>query len=487
VAKWAIYNLTYPGDAAQGTRAAGYVSRYHEQRWQNWALALQDAERRLDIRQDDYELRQDLYQEQREMILDEIQRIATAQQDYLDGVTTAQQAVDRRNVAARNSNTRFNVGVENRQRAADASAASSAGAAAPSGPELVSPGTDVEAIAAGVANQLRQGLPTDTGAFDVVNAMRSGVGAVNTEAAAGAEMPNARQMASARFMMHENLINTYAQKNGISYDDAEVAVKAQIAQLPQTDPLRRSYTADLQLLTTPTDDTAAAPAAESPQLQRAGVMFEARPEVDPDRLALYDARKAELQAELDLLQVPTPPEEASLIEEARAAYRGAFPVPGRRRRPSGLERMTAAARARGIPVEEARAQALAAVRERMAADAAPAPAPEVKEKRARTPREEDRYQRLRMGMRGMELSQDAAAMATRDENPDLAIVRELYSNANPDKINIFALQNEIKNAQLDAGAQDMALEYLSALHAKDKTETLLSAPEKVTDAEPAPQ
>ena len=500
MAKWSVYNLTYPGDATQGSRAAGYVGRYQQQRWENWALALKDAERRLDIRADDYELRQELYQDQREMLLDEIGRIADARQDYIDGVSTAQQAVDRRNVAARNSNTRFNTGVENRQRAADASAAASGtgGGGGASGPELVSAGTDIDAIAARAALRARQDLSDagDIGANDIVDAMAQGYQSINDTSLTSVEMPNASQMASARLGLVDNLIGVYAQSSGQSLEDASFAVKNNLLQRamnPDDNPEIAAFQARFEndrALLTPQEDSGSATPEEAPQFQRAGVLLEQRPTVDDERVAAYDARKAELQAALDLLEVPTTPEleAGSLIEEARAAYRGAFPVPSRRRPASGLERMAAAARARGVPVDQARADALAAVRARMAAPAQPekqqptpvgagaAPAQPEKQQRPRTPKEEDQYQRLRLGMRGVELARDQQAMQSLDENEDLAIVRQLYDAADNKKVSIIQMQNELKDA-VDSGAQDMALQCLSALHAKDKQDTLLSAPD----------
>ena len=98
-----VYSAAAPGRLPDTSRSKGYTSRYMENRWKSWELALKEAELNLKLDASDYKARVKLYSDSMKAQQDALADARKQLADYQEGIIDENRLRERRNSAAENS------------------------------------------------------------------------------------------------------------------------------------------------------------------------------------------------------------------------------------------------------------------------------------------------------------------------------------------------------------------------------------------------
>lgn len=495
-----VYSAAAPGRLPEASRAKGYTSRYMENRWNAWELALKEAESSIKLDITDYKARVDLYKNMRKVQLDALDEATQALEDYKQGIIDENQLRERNFIAAQNAANRA------------AATTYSSGTTVTRDEDEEAPQTvfnnarvrnryesELNPNATSVADQVIAGLQgSDPGAV-----IQSALAQYESRAMAGTGLSQTDKDLARAKVVEGALAHLGAQ--GIDSDalrDDLFAGEVPGVTPQQTAQVAGSYVAANQVgggdpLDADTGDGGARSSSTARQTfrDRPAVVRAGEVELDPEQVAELEGRITKLKANLDALDVPEL-EQRSIIQTAQDTYLEQFgpdrPSPTIRTR---LERRearpsTSDLRSTQPTVDRADLRTVDPDKLRKALESRgfiqPLPAQSVAQSDStRVDAQPTLTQRNNEAMRkamsaGVTLAKSPQAMLMFKERGSMQPVVQLW-NQSGDEARASELVEQVREAYTDAEEATQAITLLYALQAERRLGTML-LPE--TDTEP---
>ena len=490
-----VYSSAAPGRLPEASRAKGYTSRYMENRWNAWELALKEAEASIKLDITDYKARVDLYKNMRKVQLDALDEATQALEDYKQGIIDENQLRERNFVSAQNA--------ANRAAATTYSSSSSVSRDEDEeAPETVFNNarvrnryeSELNPNAKAVADQVIAGLQgADPGAV-----IQSALAQYESRAAAGQglsqtdkDLARAKVIEGALAHLGAQGIDSDALRNDLFAGEVPGVTPQQTAQIAG------SYVAANQVgggddLDADTGDGGARSSSTARQTfrDRPAVVRAGEVELDPEQVAELEGRIAKLKANLDALDVPEL-EQRSIIQTAQDTYIEQFgmerPSPTLRTRLKEREARpsTSDLRSTQPAVDRADLRTVDPDKLRKALESRgfiqPIPAQSVAQSDSSPTLTQRNNNAMREAMAaGVTLAKSPQAMLMFKERGSMQPVVQLW-NQSGDEARASELVAQVRQAYPDVEEAKQAVTLLYALQAERRLGTML-LPE--TDAEP---
>jgi hypothetical protein len=427
-----VYSINAPGSSPPASRAKSYTGRYSAQRWENWSLALKQAEMEMKLDEADTAARQKLALQMHRAKADALKQARKDLAEYRAGIIDENQLRERFNVSERNdaraaATTTFT----------NSTSTSTGTAGDADAPVHVFNNAGVRnkaframnAESTALANQIVAGITIDPANADA--SVREALRQYETTVAPSDSLTT-DQKALARFAMLEGLVDKIAasQPGAVTPDmvrsalftstdptlsRAAVGAYTTANEVGEGDPITPASSS--QTGTSGTRITQGATARTPYRAEEVGAAQE-----DPDVVQQMENAISRLAQDLATLEIPLA-ERKSLIEEARNVYRREFGLDRRlpdvagdsfASRPSAVGEVKQPA-ARITPKPEVRA---ALERGGFLTPVAPAQPTPITFTRPSGARE------LAPTLEGIRLFMDGASSPASSSSPDLAAVEE---------------------------------------------------------------
>ena len=497
-----VYSAAAPGRLPEVSRAKGYTSRYMENRWNAWELALKEAEASIKLDITDYKARVDLYKNMRKVQLDALDEATQALEDYKQGVIDENQLRERNFISAQNAANRVAAGTYSssssvtRDEDEDAPVTVFNSARVRSRYE-----SELNPNATAVADQVIAGLEGDdpgaviqTALAQYESAAMAGTGLSQTDK----DLARAKVVEGALAHLGAQGMDSDALRNDLFAGEVPGVTPQQTAQIAG------SYVAANQVGGGDDLDDATATAAGAGRVsttarqtvrRRPAVVKAAEVELDPERLAELEGRIAKLKSNLDALEVPEL-EQRPIIQTAQDTYIEQFgmdrPSPTLRTRLKEREARPSTADLRPTPrrVDPTDLRTVDPENLRAALEARgfiqPLPAQSLAQTdptrvAAGPTLTQQNNEELRQAMSaGVTLAKSPQSMLMFKERENLQPVVQLW-NQSGDDARASELVGQVRQAYPDAEEAKQAITLLYALQAERRLGTML-LPE--TDTEP---
>ncbi len=494
-----VYSSAAPGRLPEASRAKGYTSRYMENRWNAWELALKEAEASIKLDITDYKARVDLYKNMRKVQLDALDEATQALEDYKQGIIDENQLRERNFVSAQNA--------ANRAAATTYSSSSSVSRDEDEeAPETVFNNarvrnryeSELNPNAKSVADQVIAGLQgSDPGAV-----IQGALAQYESEAMAGTglsqtdkDLARAKVVEGALAHLGAQGIDSDALRNDLFAGEVPGVTPQQTAQIAG------SYVAANQVgggddldADTGAGSGRSSSTARQTFRERPGVVKAPEVELDPEQVAELEGRIAKLKKNLDALEVPEL-EQRSIIQTAQDTYIEQFgmdrPSPTLRTRLKEREARPSTSDLRATPrrVDPTDLRTVDPDKLRKALESRgfiqPLPAQSVAQSDATPTLTQRNNEAMREAqMAGVTLAKSPQAMLMFKERGSMQPVVQLW-NQSGDEARASELVAQVRQAYPDVEEAKQAVTLLYALQAERRLGgMLLPEPDTEPDVEP---